>query len=61
MLRMFNIAESCANRRAGGGKCYLRYAVRLERIWLVLQLERFARMAVGHLATPGTSLLTEEA
>ena len=32
-----------------------------ERIWLVLQLERFARMAVGHLATPGTSLLTEEA
>ena len=31
-----------------------------ERIWLVFQLEGLARTAAGQLATPGTSLLTEE-
>ena len=31
-----------------------------ERIWLVFQLEGLTRTAAGQLATPGTSLLTEE-
>ena len=61
MLRTFNISETCCKLACGRRQMLSALCCAAERIWLVLQLERLARMAVGHLATPGTSLLTEEA